>query len=365
MLAAQLLEVALQQGPHGDDAVGHALDLSKPLLVELRVVEDLGCDPGAVDGRVRVHGPGEDFDLRFHPLLLLGRPGQDREGADALAVEPLHRRRPSASCRANRSGIVPDHVLCKRLAERNLVALRDKVSQRVRVLVGAARGEALVGHVEEGQVAARLDGVADGTPLLRRGIDAGGVVGAGVQQEDGALGRILDVPQQAVDIEPDGLLVVVAVGLDVQAAVVKDGPVVCPRRRWQVHRLVVGVEALQEGAGDPEGSGAGNGLRDGHAVQHRIASAIGEHASRLSEGGNAGDARILLVQALFEKALLGGTHRRKNVWLARIVTVGANTWLSQLSSVASSRAGWQGKPRLIFFSNLSALNASVMPGWLG
>jgi len=34
VLAAELLEVLLQQSTHGDDAVGHALDLTKPLLVQ-------------------------------------------------------------------------------------------------------------------------------------------------------------------------------------------------------------------------------------------------------------------------------------------------------------------------------------------
>ena len=63
MLAAQLLEVALQQRPHGDDAVGHALDLSQPLLVQGGVVEDLGCDACAMDGRIGVEGSNKDLNL--------------------------------------------------------------------------------------------------------------------------------------------------------------------------------------------------------------------------------------------------------------------------------------------------------------
>jgi DNA repair protein RadC len=38
VLAAELLEVLLEKGTHGNDAVSHALDLTKPLLVERRVV---------------------------------------------------------------------------------------------------------------------------------------------------------------------------------------------------------------------------------------------------------------------------------------------------------------------------------------
>lgn len=35
LLAAEVLEVLLEERAHGDDAVGHALDLAEPLLVEL------------------------------------------------------------------------------------------------------------------------------------------------------------------------------------------------------------------------------------------------------------------------------------------------------------------------------------------
>jgi hypothetical protein len=33
VLAAKLLKVLLEEGTHSDDAVGHALDLTEPLLV--------------------------------------------------------------------------------------------------------------------------------------------------------------------------------------------------------------------------------------------------------------------------------------------------------------------------------------------
>ena len=72
VLAAELLEVLLEESTHGDDAVGHALDLTQPLLVQRRVVEDLGGDAGTVDGRVGVERAHEDLDLRVDALLLLG-----------------------------------------------------------------------------------------------------------------------------------------------------------------------------------------------------------------------------------------------------------------------------------------------------
>ena len=89
VLAAQLLEVVLEQGAHLDDAVGHALDLAQPLLVERGVVQDGAGDAGAVDGRVGVKRADEDLDLRVDALGFFGGLGDDREGADTLAVKTL------------------------------------------------------------------------------------------------------------------------------------------------------------------------------------------------------------------------------------------------------------------------------------
>jgi DUF917 family protein len=89
VLAAELLEVLLEQSAHGDDAVGHALDLTEPLLVQRGVVEDLGRDAGTVDGRVRVQRAHEDLDLRVDALLLVRRLADDGEGTNTLAVQTL------------------------------------------------------------------------------------------------------------------------------------------------------------------------------------------------------------------------------------------------------------------------------------
>lgn len=90
VLAAKLLEAVLQDRPHGDDPVGHLLDLPEPLLVEGLVVENFRRNARSVYGRVGVHRTNEDLDLRIDALLLLGGFSQDREGADTLAVETLH-----------------------------------------------------------------------------------------------------------------------------------------------------------------------------------------------------------------------------------------------------------------------------------
>lgn len=89
VLAAEVLQVLLQQSTHADDAVRHSFDFSEPLLVQVGVVQDLGRDPGAVNGRVRVERAHEDLDLRVHALLLLCRIADNRERSDTLPIEPL------------------------------------------------------------------------------------------------------------------------------------------------------------------------------------------------------------------------------------------------------------------------------------
>ena len=73
VLASQLFQVFFEKSTHRDDAVGHALHFAQPLLVQCWVIEDLRCDTGAVDGRVRVERSDEDLDLGVHTFLLFGR----------------------------------------------------------------------------------------------------------------------------------------------------------------------------------------------------------------------------------------------------------------------------------------------------
>lgn len=91
LFAAELLEVVLEERAHLNDAVGHALDLAEPLLVELWVVENLGGDAGAVDWWVGVEWADDDLDLGIDALLLGGILADDGEGSDTLSVETLER----------------------------------------------------------------------------------------------------------------------------------------------------------------------------------------------------------------------------------------------------------------------------------
>jgi len=70
MLAAESLEIFLQERPHSDDTIRHILNFAEPLLIQSRAIEDLGGDPGTVNWRVGIKWPDKDFDLRIHTFLL-------------------------------------------------------------------------------------------------------------------------------------------------------------------------------------------------------------------------------------------------------------------------------------------------------
>lgn len=155
------------------------------------------------------------------------------------------------------------------------MALLDKVSHGESILVGVATRKTLVRHIKKGKVALGLDGLADLLPLLLGGVDAGRVVGAGMEQKHAALGGGFDVGQHALEIQTDGLLVVVAVLLDLETRIAEDGLVVGPRRRRDVDGLLAGVPARQEGGGDAQGAGARDGLGDDETLEGGGALAVG------------------------------------------------------------------------------------------
>lgn len=120
------------------------------------------------------------------------------------------------------------HVLGERSREAYVVALLDEEADWEGILVGVTGREALVSHVEEGVVLARLDGIADLLPLLWGWVDTSGVVCAGVEEEDAALLRGLDVGDHTLEVEADGVLVVVSVLLNLKSRLGENGAVVCP-----------------------------------------------------------------------------------------------------------------------------------------
>lgn len=205
------------------------------------------------------------------------------------------------------------------------MALLNEVTDSESILISVAAGEALVGHIEESEVALVLDNGGDLLPLLGGGINTGGVVSTGVEEEDAALGSSLEVSSQTLEVKTNGLLVVVAVLLNLEAGVGEDGLVVGPRGGRDVDLLSTGVELLEEGGTNSQSTGSGDGLGDGDAVEGGRVSAVGELGGSGSELGDTSDASILLVQLVLDDLLLGLANRGKNVGLASVITVGTDT----------------------------------------
>jgi hypothetical protein len=153
--------------PHADDPVGHELDLGLPNLVKVLVGEDGVGDTGTVEGRVGVHWSDDDLQLTFDTSLLLGIGGDEGESTNTFTVET--------------------HVLREGLGQSDLVTLLNEMTDGERVVGGVSRGETLVRHVEEREKLLLLDDVRDFPPLGRGGVDASGIVGAGMQENDSTL----------------------------------------------------------------------------------------------------------------------------------------------------------------------------------
>lgn len=202
------------------------------------------------------------------------------------------------------------------------MALLDKVTGSKGIAVSVSTGETLVGHIEEGKVALLLHDVADLAPLLLRGVNTGRVVSAGVEQDD-ALGRSgLEVLNQTLKVQTNGVLVVVAVLVNLEAGVLEDGIVVGPAGGRNIDLLRVRVETLEESTSDAQSTGTGDGLGDGKTVlrDHRGIGTVGQLGRSRCEGRDTSDTGILLVEARVDNLVLCGADGGQDVRLALVVT---------------------------------------------
>lgn len=168
---AQLLQVGLEVGAHIDDAIGHALDILKPLATQIGAVQNLGSNASTMNRGIRVEGTNENLDLRETACGLLFVGTDHTVGAGTFTIET--------------------HVLGKALRETEVVAIGLEDAHGLCIAIDIAGGKALVGHVEERIQFALLEDLRQLTPLLGAGIHSSGIVGAGVQQYNGSFGNFL------------------------------------------------------------------------------------------------------------------------------------------------------------------------------
>lgn len=202
------------------------------------------------------------------------------------------------------------------------MALSNEVTGGEGILVSVTASEALVGHVEESEVTLLLHDIADLAPLGLSRVNTSGVVSTGVQQDDAALRCSLDILDQTLEVQTNGVLVVVAVLLDLKAGVLEDSVVVGPAGVGQVNLLRAGVEALEESTTNAEGAGTGDGLGDDKTVilDDGGAGAVGQLGGGVGEGRDTGDTSILLVAARSNNLILGGANGGEDVGLALVIT---------------------------------------------
>ena len=239
-------ETLTQTAAHVGDAAAHRAEVAFPFGEQGRVVQHAGDDAGAVGRGVGDLGALEDGELgrdvggRGGGVGAGG--GHKVERAGALAVEA--------------------EVLGEGLGDAQLEALVDEVADGPGVADEVARGEALVGAVEEGEEAAGAHDGGDLFPLVLGEVDAGGVVRAGVEEDDGAGGGGVEGAEHAGEVEAFGLGVEVGVVGEGEADVGEDLVVVGPGRVGEVELGAgsLGVEFGEEEGAEVDGAGAGDGL---------------------------------------------------------------------------------------------------------
>jgi len=97
-------------------------------------------------------------------------------------------------------------------------------------------------------------------PLLLGGVDAGGVVGAGVEENDTSVWSSEDGLFHAGKVEAFGFFGKVGVGCDGQFDVGEDLVVVCPGGVAEIDRGRSGEEACEEESTQVNSTSAGDGL---------------------------------------------------------------------------------------------------------
>jgi hypothetical protein len=173
--------------------------------------------------------------------------------------------------------------------------------------------------------------LGDLLPLGRRRVDTGRVMGTGVEEDGGTGGSSLQVSDHTLVVKGDGVLVVVAVVLGLEAGILEDSLVVGPGRGRDANLLLAGAPALEESSSEAESAGAGDGLGDGELVEDGRVVSVGKLGGSLREAGHTGDASVLLVGLALDNALLGLADGGEDVGLARVIAVGTNAKIDLLA----------------------------------
>ena len=302
--ASSLLQVLDQSLTHGDDAVSHSGTLLIPLSLQLGVSQHGLDNASSVQRRVRPEGTSSHLQLREHALLLLLGGAHHGGSSATLSVET--------------------EVLGEGLSQADLVSVSHELADGEGVALHISRGESLVGAIEDHTAVVSLDGLADLLPLLLGGVHTGGVVGAGVEQEGGLGGGLLDLSEDSVNVQA-------VVGVQVRvlevgnSSSVEHAEVVGPGGVGDVHTLVA-LHVLQEVSQKTQRTGSRKSLAHGDSVllYHGGLNSVDKLGSQSVEVGQTLNGRILVI-ALSGNTSLSLGNARENHGLAVVVTVSTHT----------------------------------------
>lgn len=118
------------------------------------------------------------------------------------------------------------------------MAFPNKVPYGESISVGVTASEPLICHVEEGVVLLLLDDIADLLPLGFGGINARRVVGACMEQDNTAFGRRFEICYHTIEVQANGVFIVVSILFHLQSGVLENSIMVCPAGRGNENLLV-------------------------------------------------------------------------------------------------------------------------------
>lgn len=210
-----LLKIIHKLLAHINNTVRHRLDVPVPLLLELRISKNSFYDSCAVEGWVGVHWPSEDFELGKQSVCLLCIFSDDAEKTHTLSIQ--------------------SKVLCEGLAKHYRNSTVYEIAKGRIVPFNRATCEALIRHIEKGQMSPPLYHLFNLTPLLKGGVGSRWVMGAGVEQDYRTFWGTVQISEEAVYIDAFKRVVVVGVFFELEPRVLSHIFVVPPGGCRKVH----------------------------------------------------------------------------------------------------------------------------------
>lgn len=114
----------------------------------------------------------------------------------------------------------------------------------------------MISAVEEGEMSLLFHDCSNLFPLILCGIDASGVVSAGVEENNRSFGGVLERRGHAFEVETLGLFREVGIALNREVNIGEDLVVVRPRRVRNINRFGTRVELREEKSAKMDGASA-------------------------------------------------------------------------------------------------------------